>query len=62
VDCPPLRAYADIFADKPRTWVSMRPNCVGAPGKVRVAVVTRDGASRDWVERRRKFTAPVHRF
>jgi hypothetical protein len=62
VDCPSLRAYADIFAEKPRTWVSMRPRCVGAPGTVRVAVVTRDGASRDWVERRRTFTAAVHRF
>lgn len=62
VECPSLRAHADIFAEKPRTWLRVGARCLGSPGKVRVAVQTRDGASRDWVESRRTFTAAVHRF
>jgi hypothetical protein len=62
VQCPGLRARADIFADKP---VSIRipRSCMKNPGAVRVAVQFKDetmGAV-DWAVARRKFGPWVRR-
>jgi hypothetical protein len=62
VQCPGMRARADIFADKP---VSIRipRRCLGNPGSVRVAVQFKDESMStvDWAADRRTFGPWVKR-
>jgi hypothetical protein len=62
VDCPGMRAHADMFDDEP---VSLRVprRCIGDPRRVRVAVKFDDetSGSVDWAPGRRTFTPWVVR-
>ncbi|MGF9759114.1 hypothetical protein AAII07_28335 [Microvirga sp. 0TCS3.31] len=62
VDCPGMRAHADMFDDEP---VSLRVprRCIGDPRRVRVAVKFADETtgSVDWAPGRRTFTPWVAR-
>lgn len=59
VNCPRLRAFADMFNGEEPVWVSIPGRCIGAPARVRVAV--RSQAERpfvtyaDWVAGKRQF-------
>lgn len=63
VDCPRLRAHADALNGGPkRTNIRIPAGCIDAPDAVRVAVVTKDGASADWARDTRRFLPSVPRF
>jgi hypothetical protein len=59
VDCAGFRAKADIFSEKPRTWIRIPARCLGEPGRIAVAVQTRHGKQSDWVKAPQTFLAFV---